>query len=65
MDKLDVFRVKTDGSLLWIGSADSVGAARGMLKPFADNPAETFLIHDHHENLTIRLRPFDVEDAQR
>ena len=63
MDMFDVFRVKSDGSVSWIGSADSRNAAQGMIEPLSPNRAETFLIHDHrtNETLTVRLAHRSIE----
>jgi len=33
MDMFDVFRLIPDGSVSWIGSAKSAGAARGIIEP--------------------------------
>lgn len=56
MDMLDVFRLKADSSLLWIGSASSVNVAKEMAKQISGNPTETFLIHNHRTNETLTIR---------
>jgi hypothetical protein len=56
MDMLDLFRLRADSSLLWIGSASSVSVAKEMAKQIAGNPPETFLIHDHRTNETLTIR---------
>jgi len=55
MDNFDVFRVKPDGAVLWIGSADSVDVAQGMIKRLSGSPSETFLIHDYRANETLTV----------
>jgi hypothetical protein len=40
MDALDVFRVKPDGSLVWIGSASSMRAAHKMIKSAKVDPSD-------------------------
>ena len=56
MDVLDVFRVRPDGSFVWIGSADSLPTALKVIKTLKGEPSDSFLIHDSQRNdiLTVR-----------
>jgi len=46
MDTLDIFRLKPNGGVLWIGSAYSLQTARGIIKILTVDPSEEFLILD-------------------
>jgi hypothetical protein len=56
MDTLDVFRVKPDGALVWIGSASSMQAAHEMIKSAKVDPSDAFMIHDAQRNNTVTVR---------
>ena len=56
MDALDVFRVKPDGSFVWIGSADSMHKALTVIRTLKREPSDAFLIHDWQENETLAVR---------
>ena len=56
MDALDVFRVRPDGSFVWIGSADSLPRAIKVIKTLKVEPSDTFLIHDLQRNNTLTVR---------
>ena len=55
MHAFDVFRVEA-GSFLWIGCADSLQAARELIKSQAANASEEFLILNDQtrEKVTVR-----------
>ncbi len=56
MDVLDVFRVRPDGSFVWIGSADSLPTAHKVIKALKIDPSDAFLIHDSQRNETFTVR---------
>ena len=56
MDALDVFRLRPDGSFIWIGSADSLPTALKVIKALKGDPSDAFLIHDWKRNDTITVR---------
>ena len=56
MDALDVFRLRPDGSFMWIGSADSLPTALKVIKELKGDPSDAFLIHDWKRNDTITVR---------
>jgi hypothetical protein len=56
MDALDVFRVRPDGSFIWIGSADSLPTALKAIKALKGDPSDAFLIHDSRRNDTMTVR---------
>ena len=55
MDVLDVFRVRPDGSFVWIGSADSLPTAYKVIKALRVEPSDAFLIHDSQRNDTLTV----------
>lgn len=63
MDMFDVFRVNEDGSVRWIGSANSARAAREMTKAILGDRSERFLIHDYRTNETLTIRSSDSLDS--
>src|SRR6267142_6261843 len=56
MDALDVFRLTPDGSVIWIGSADSLRTALKVIKALKVKPSDAFLIHDSKRNDTLTVR---------
>lgn len=56
MDALDVFRLRPDGSFVWIGSADSMPTALKVIKALKVEPSDAFLIHDWKRNDTMTVR---------
>jgi len=56
MDAIDVFRVRPDGSIVWIGSADSLPTALKVIKALKGDPSDAFLIHDSQRNNTLTVR---------
>ena len=56
MDTLDIFRLNSDRSFSWIGSADSLYAARKIITSCGADSSEEFLIYDHGTNEKIRFR---------
>ena len=56
MEFLDVFRVRPDGSFVWIGSADSMPTAHKVIKALKIDPSDAFLIHDSRQNNTLTVR---------
>ena len=56
MDALDVFRVRPDGSFIWIGSANSLPTALKVIKALRVEPSDAFLIHDSKRNDTLTVR---------
>ena len=57
MDALDVFRVRPDGSFIWIGSANSLPTAFKVIKALKAETSDAFLIHDWKRNdaMTVRV----------
>jgi hypothetical protein len=56
MDALDVFRLRPDGSVIWIGSADSLRTALKVIKAVKVKPSDAFLIRDSKRNDTLTVR---------
>jgi hypothetical protein len=56
MDALDVFRVRPDGSVIWIGSADSLPTALKVIRTLKVEPSDAYLIHDLQRNDTWTVR---------
>jgi hypothetical protein len=56
MDALDVFRLRPDGSFIWIGSADSLPTALKVIKALKVERSGAFLIHDSKRNDTLAVR---------
>ncbi len=56
MDALDVFRVRPDGSFVWIGSANSLPTAFKVITEQKVEPSDAFLIHDLQRNDTLTVR---------
>jgi hypothetical protein len=56
MDAIDVFRLRPDGSVIWIGSADSLPTALKVIKTLKVEPSDAFLIHDSQRNNTLTVR---------
>jgi len=56
MDALDVFRVRPDGSVIWIGSADSLPTALKVIRTLKVEPSDAYLIHDSQRNDTWTVR---------
>lgn len=56
MELLDVFRLRPDGSFIWIGSADSILMAHKVIKALNIEPSDAFLIHDAQLNNTLTVR---------
>jgi hypothetical protein len=56
MDALDVFRLRPDGSFIWIGSADSLPTALKVIKALRVEPSDAFLIRDWKRNDTLTVR---------
>jgi hypothetical protein len=56
METLDIFRLKPNGRVLWIGNAYSLQTARGIIKLLTVDPSEEFLIlnDDTHETIIVR-----------
>jgi hypothetical protein len=56
MDPLDVFRVRSDGSFVWIGSADSLSRTHTQINSHKLKASDAFLIVDSqaHSRLTVR-----------
>jgi uncharacterized protein (DUF2461 family) len=64
MDALDVFRVRPDGSFVWIGRAESLPTAHEMIKALKVDPSDFFLIHDSQRNNTLTLRADELPTSQ-
>ena len=60
MDLLDVFRLRPDGSFVWIASADSIPTAHKVIKSLDMDPSDAFLIHDSQQNSTLTLRAHEL-----
>ena len=56
MDALDVFRVRPDGSFIWIGSANSLPTAFKVIKSLKVETSDAFLIHDWKRNDTMTVQ---------
>jgi hypothetical protein len=56
METLDIFRLKPNGRVLWIGSAYSLQTARGIIKLLTVDPSEEFLILNDDTGETAILR---------
>ena len=56
MDSLDVFRVRPDGSFVWIGCADSLPTAFKVIKTLKIETSDAFLIHDSQRNEILTVR---------
>jgi hypothetical protein len=56
MDILDIFRLKPNGRVLWIGSAPSLQTACGIIKLLTVDPSAEFLILNDHTNETTIVR---------
>ena len=56
MDTLDIFRLKPNGRVLWIGSAYSLQTAHGIIKLLTVDPSEEFLILNYCTNETTIVR---------
>ena len=56
MNALDVFRVRPNGSFVWIGSADSMPTALKVIRTLEIEPSDAFLIHDSQRNDIVTLR---------
>jgi hypothetical protein len=56
MDTLDVFRLKSNGRVFWIGTANCLQTAHWIIKLYAVDPSEEFLIlNDYtHETTVVR-----------
>jgi hypothetical protein len=52
----DVFRLRPDGSFVWIASADSIPTAHKVIKSLNIEPSDAFLIHDSQQNRTLTVR---------
>lgn len=65
MDLLDVFRLKPDGSFVWIGSADSPQAAHEIIKGSKVDPSDAFLIPDSQRNNTLKVRADESPPSRR
>jgi len=60
MDALDIFRIRPDGSFVWIGSADSLPTAFKVINTFKVEPSDAFLIHDSQRNDTLTVRAYEL-----
>jgi hypothetical protein len=56
MEVLDVFRVSSDGSFVWIGSADSLSTAYTVIKAHKIDASDAFLIQNSQRNDTLTVR---------
>ena len=56
MDTLDIFRLKASGHLFWIGTANSLQTAHGIIRLHAVDPSEEFLIVNPYTNQTKVVR---------
>ena len=56
MDALDVFRLRPDGSFMWIGSANSLPTAFKVINSLKAELSDAFLIHDWRRNDTMTVR---------
>ena len=60
MGFLDVFRVRPDGSFVWIGRAESLPTAHEMIKALKVEPSDAFQIHDSQRNDTLTVRAYEL-----
>ena len=69
MGVLDIYRHEPDGSLVWIGCAESMKIARMTIRASATSTSEEFLIHDDQASESITLRAdgywFHEKDDQK
>lgn len=56
MDALDVFRVRPDGSFVWVASADSLPTALKVIRKLKLEPSDAFLIQDWQRGETFTVR---------
>ncbi len=56
MNVLDVFRLKPDGSFVWVGSADLLKKAREIIESCTADASEEFVIYDAQTTERITLR---------
>jgi len=56
MDTFDVFRLKPNGRVFWIGTANCLQTAHWIIKLQAVDPSEEFLVLNGHTNETTIVR---------
>jgi hypothetical protein len=56
MDTFDVFRLKPNGRVFWIGTANSLQTAHWIIKLHAVDPSEEFLVLNGYTNETTIVR---------
>jgi len=56
METLDIFRLKPNGRVLWIGCASSLQTAREIIKLLTVDPSEEFLILNDYTDETAIVR---------
>jgi hypothetical protein len=56
MDTFDVFRLKPNGRVFWIGTANSLQTAHWIVKLHAVGPSEEFLVFNSYTNETTIVR---------
>jgi hypothetical protein len=55
LNPYDVFFVKTDGTYLWIGDADSIQGSWRLIEARRSKPEDKFMISDRNSGRTIEV----------
>ena len=55
LNPYDIFLMKTNGTYLWIGDADSVQNSRKLIESRNGKPEEKFMIYDRNSGETIEV----------
>jgi len=64
MDALDVFHARSDGSFVWVGSADSLARIHTLINSRKVDASDAFLIVDSQRHSRLTLRADDVPPAK-